>query len=422
MTTCPSRRTRWAEVASGSAAPKGPRGLLTRQAGAERLKLGISPPLGCGGQFAWYFMQRTVSPIQAMLASGGAGTGVSSRPRQAGVREQFLAEELAIVLSHFDIGVIDSITEYPRGSRKAPKLLVVSAQGKFLLKRRARGKDDPYKVAFSHSVQLFLAQRQFPLPHLIGTRNDNNSMLQWRNGVYELFEYIPGQSYPQTLEATVEGGQILARFHKLLQGFTSEWQPSPGSYHKAPAVAKGLESILHGLPADDKETRASLGALVSSYQAASDTVEAAGYGAWPKQIIHADWHPGNMLFRENQVAAVIDYDSVRALPRIIDVANGALQFSIIGGDEDLTKWPEYLDETRFRRFLRGYDEVMLLSEAEIKLIPPLMVEALIAEAVFPIAATGSFGRMEGMAFLRMVHKKITWILRHADRLVEVASG
>ena len=95
-----------------------------------------------------------------------------------------------------------------------------------------------------------------------------------------------------------------------------------------------------------------------------------------------------MLFRDNQVVAVIDYDSSRLLPRIIDVANGALQFSIIGGDEDISKWPEYLDESRYRRFLRGYDEVMLLSEAEIRTIPWLMIEALIAEAVFPIAATG----------------------------------
>ena len=31
------------------------------------------------------------------------------------------------------------------------------------------------------------------------------------------------------------------------------------------------------------------------------------------------------------------------LARIVDAANGALQFSIIGGDEDVAKWPEYLD-------------------------------------------------------------------------------
>jgi Ser/Thr protein kinase RdoA (MazF antagonist) len=83
-----------------------------------------------------------------------------------------------------------------------------------------------------------------------------------------------------------------------------------------------------------------------------------------------------MLFRDNHVVAVIDYDSSRQLPRIIDIANGALQFSIIGGDEDVSKWPDYLDESRFKRFIRGYDEVMLLSDAEIRAMPWLMAEAL----------------------------------------------
>jgi homoserine kinase type II len=349
--------------------------------------------------------------------SGVSGTGQS---RQAGQREQFSAEELAVVLSHFEIGVIDSIADYPRGSRKAPKLLIVSEQGKFLLKRRARGKDDPYKVAFAHALQLYLAGKQFPLPHLVGTKKDNNSMLQWRNAVYELFEYIPGQAYPQTLEATFDSGRVLSLYHKLLQDFQSEWQPSGGSYHQAAAVEQGLRSIPGQV--GDGDVRPLLAFLLESYRHAAQMVDTLGLDRWPKQIVHADWHPGNMLFRDNHVVAVIDYDSARLLPRIIDVANGALQFSIIGGDEDVTKWPDKLDESRFKRFLRGYDQVMLLSEAELRTVPWLMIEALIAEAVFPIAATGSFGRMEGLAFLEMVQRKIYWMQRSADNLIELASG
>ena len=365
--------------------------------------------------------------------SGNSGTGASNavtsgvaasgtgQTRQSGAREAFSAEELSIVLSHFDIGIIDSIVDYPRGSRKAPKLLIVSEQGKFLLKRRARGKDDPYKVAFSHAIQLYLAAKQFPLPHLVGTKKNNNSMLQWRNAVYELFEYIPGQSYPQTLEATFDSGRILSLYHKLLQDFRSEWQPTGGSYHNAPAVEQGLKQIPATLQSGDAAAPV-LKYLLDSYRHAAHMVDAQGQEGWPKQIVHADWHPGNMLFRDNHVVAVIDYDSSRQLPRIIDAANGALQFSIIGGDEDISKWPEYLDESRYKRFLRGYDEVMLLSEAEIRTIPWLMIEALIAEAVFPIAATGFFGRMEGLAFLGMVQRKVAWMQRSADKLVELASG
>src|ERR1700722_13903357 len=124
-----------------------------------------------------------------------------------------------------------------------------------------------------------------------------------------------------------------------------------------------------------------------------------------------------MLFADNRVVAVIDYDSARLLPRVIDIANGLLQFSIIGGDDDVAKWPEHLDESRFKRFARGYDQVMLLSQAEIKSIPHLMIEALIAEAVFPIAQTGTIGRMEGVPFLNMVGRKVRWMEKSFDRLV-----
>jgi homoserine kinase type II len=344
--------------------------------------------------------------------------------RTTGQREKFGAEELATVLSHYDIGIIDSIAEFPRGSRKAPKLLIVSDHGKFLLKRRARGKDDPFKVAFCHALQMHLAAKQFPLPHLLGTKKDNNSMLQWRGGVYELFEYIPGQSYPQTLESTFDSGRVLGLYHKLLEHFTTEWTPPTGSYHMAPSVDTGLRAIPKIVAATigEQHIEPMLAFLHEQYSQAAETVEFLGMDQWPKQIVHADWHPGNMLYRENHVVAVIDYDSARQLARIVDIANGALQFSIIGGDEDVNKWPDYIDESRFKRFLRGYDEVMLLSQAEIHAIPWLMIEALIAEAVFPIAATGTFGRMEGLSFLQMVQRKIGWLNKQADRLIELAEG
>ena len=359
--------------------------------------------------------QPVASPIQSSMSSTG-----QSMP--GGQRERFAADELAIILSHYDIGIIQSIVEFPRGSRKAPKLVLTSDQGRYLLKRRALGKDDAHRVALSHSLQLFLASKQFPLPHLIGTKNDNNSMLQWRSATYELFEYIPGQSYPYTLEATFDAGRILSLYHKLLLDFKSEWDPASGSYHAQPSVHQGLAMIPAALQIDDDNLKSMVRYLAEAYDFAMEKVDAEGITDWPKQFVHADWHPGNMLFRDNHVVAVIDYDSARMLPRIIDMANGALQFSIIGGDEDVAKWPDYADESRFKRFVRGYDQVMLLSEAEVRVMPWLMVEALIAEAVLPIAVTGSFGRMEGVKFLEMVQKKVYWLSHSAERLAALVSG
>ena len=385
-------------------------------------------------------------PQQAAPSHGGSGIGsgggqssapvshssiegVGSTAGESG-RKRFAGDELAIVLSHFDIGVIQGIQEFPRGSRKAPKLKIKTDAGQYLLKRRARGKADPYKVAFAHALQLHLAARQFPLPQLIGTRRENNSMLQWNGAIYELFEYISGGGYDGSLEATDDAGRILALFHKLLRDFETDYETAKGSYHNARSVITALQTApqtfdrmnAEGQTGNGQRTDEMIEFLHASYDDAAKRVDEAGLPDWPEQIIHSDWHPGNMLFRGSRVVAVIDYDAARFQQRIIDVANGALQFSILGGSEDPTQWPDSLDEGRFKRFLRAYDGMpeCVLSRAELRAIPWLMIEALIAESVIPIAATGSFARHHGVDFLAMVERKVRWLQQQADHLVALA--
>lgn len=362
--------------------------------------------------------ERTGIAPSALSASGIPTTGD---------RDRFAADELAIVLSHFDLGVLEAIQEFPRGSRRAPKLIIRTENGVCLLKRRARGKDDPFKVAFAHALQLYLAAKQFPLPHLIGTRKDNNSMLQWRGAIYEVFEYISGTGYDNSLEATQDAGKTLALFHKLVRDYTAEYEPPTGSYHASKAVTGSLQQIPVTLAkvdprsATEQATRIEqvTAFLLHSYREAAARANEIGLIDWPMQIIHSDWHPGNMLFRKTRVVAVIDYDAARLQQRVIDAANGALQFSILGGGDDAAQWPDYLDESRYKRFLRGYDSVNVLSKSELRTVPWLMIEALIAESVIPIAQTGSFARMEGFGFLLMVERKVRWLQEHAEKLANV---
>jgi homoserine kinase type II len=356
-----------------------------------------------------------VSDTLTISATSGveATSGVSSNSGQPGPRERFAADELAIVLSHYDLGVIKSVKEFPRGSRRAPKLYIESDKGRWLVKRRARGRENAQRVALAHEVQLFLAGRKFPLPGLLRTRSDNQSMLRLGSGVYEVFEYISGSGYSKSPTATADAGRVLALFHQLLEGFSTQLAPTLAGYHQAEAVTQTLEQ----LPKRDSRVSPELASQVAqAYSRAAREVESRGIGTWPRQVVHADWHPGNMLFLADKVLAVIDYDSVRIQPRVLDIANGALQFSLLGGENDLNAWPAQLDHARFVRFLRAYDKTLVISQAEIDVIPHLMIEALISETVFPVAATGLFGRFDGSAFLRMVMRKITWLEAHAARL------
>jgi Ser/Thr protein kinase RdoA (MazF antagonist) len=184
-------------------------------------------------------------------------------------------------------------------------------------------------------------------------------------------------------------------------------------------LPEALTRLSNGLAvAEETEAHQLADTLDRAYREAADGVDALGLRDWPRQIGHSDWHPGNMLFDGPKIVSVIDYDTARLMQRVIDVGNGALQFSLQGRGDDTETWPEPVDEARYRAFFMGYAAVEggRLTQAERQAVPWLMVQALIAESVIPVAATGRFAEMDGAAFLRMVLRKVQWIKKHHEEL------
>lgn len=337
-------------------------------------------------------------------------------------RETFNSQELAVVLSNYDLGIVLNVTDFPRGSHAAPKAVVHTDRGRYLLKRRPRAEKDLFRVAFSHELQAYLASKNFPLPHLIGTRKDNVSMLKVGESIYEVFEFIEGGPYDGQHGSTYEAGKILGLYHKLVHEFESQYEPPRGHYHDAKTVYDAfsrVEEIVMKSPSAKGrglEVTRTILELSQAYASAAQFVNDLGLNQWELQIVHSDWHPGNMIFRDGHVVAVIDYDAARIRPRVTDVANGCLQFSLITGGRDLTTWVERADDERARRFLAGYDEINVLSQAELKSTPYLMQEALIAQAIPPILKTGTFAGLDAFAFLAVMLRKVRWLRAHADRI------
>lgn len=342
---------------------------------------------------------------------------------------KFAAEELAVVLSNYDLGVMESVTEFAKGSRRSPKVGIVCQKGKFLLKRRSRARAHPDRVRFAHRVQRHLVQSGFPLAKLIETREGGQTMVQIRDQIYELFEYIAGHPYERTVEEAHSAGSVLARFHKATADFVLEPSVSSphGDYHDATGLRTGLWRIAATLNSHDSfvgneaDLEPLIRHLLGTYDRAAGTANEAGLPDWPVQVVHSDYHPGNLLFKRQQVVAVIDFDSARRSRRVIDVANGVLQFSIIAGGEP-GSWPEHVDEERFHGFLAGYETVSSLSTEERRCVPHLMAEALIAECVPPISETGSMGRYAGFRVLQMVRRKVSWLDDNGERLIHNHRG
>jgi Ser/Thr protein kinase RdoA (MazF antagonist) len=339
-------------------------------------------------------------------------------------RERFDAHELAMVLSHYDLGVIESLRTFPRGSRRSPKVRIRSRKGEYLLKRRAVGQDDPYRVAFAHDLQLHLSNCGYPVPGLIGTRDENNSMLQFNGRTYEMFNYIQGSRYRRQPAEALEVGRMLGHLHRLVWDFQPSYEAPSGGYHAAVEVDAKMALLGPSIKSveprcKDEDLANTVDFLRVAYYDAARRANECGFAEMPRIYVHGDWHPGNLLFRDDEIVGVLDFDSARIEPRISDIANGALQFSMeVGEEAHPDDWPESLDAGMMRWVVRGYDQTsgLPLSEAERAAIPWLIIEDLIVESIIPIAATGSFARLPGSSFLKMVERKVKWLRPRAQSL------
>ena len=338
------------------------------------------------------------------------------------VTTQFSADKLAQVLNHYDIGSVRLAEPLSAGSKRTSKVVIVSEQGKFLLKSRQKSKNNLTRVEFAHTVQNHLLEKGFPVTSLV-TTNADDTILQLDNYIYEIFRFVSGSRYDGTVEATIDAGRQLANLHQYLADLTCEPVTVDGrvknSFHDSANVRRHLKTLgTNKRVGSDRKLQKTVDTLMTLYNNSCIRVNAVGFDSWNQQVVHGDWHPGNMLFSRGKLTVVLDFDSVRTAPPVTDLANGMLQFSIVGSRPNPADWPDYLDQAKLVQFLNGYRQVVELDESKLNSLLDLMIETIIAEAVLPVATTGFFGNLSGVDFLRMIRRKADWIGKNRDKLTE----
>ncbi len=377
--------------------------------------------------------------LAADTLDGGTAIGLSAArdPGESTGRATFEPDEIRRVLAAYPLGEITGIQAFEAGSRLAPKLRISSRRGEYLLKRRVARPELVRRAMFNHGLQLHLEQSGLPVARLVGTAKENRSMLLENERVYEVFDWIEGRRPVRAGPEVLNSGRILGRLHIAGASFRPVEPSDLAGFHAATSVDLAFERTEAAICAADpsasaSETRALVHRLRKRLREASARVEDAGWTELPRQPIHGDWHPGNVLFtpapptarHPGVVRAIVDFDASRLEPRIVDLANGLLHFAMRSTrDRTPDAWPASLSPTRIRAMISGWKEgVGTPLPGESRSLAPLMVEALIAESIVPIAREGTFAGVPGLPFLTMVEEKARWIDSRTEALAALIDG
>lgn len=327
-------------------------------------------------------------------------------------------------LARWELGELASVEPLVGGSSASPKFVVRATRGSFVLKRRAPRVSDAGRIAFSHALIEASAKQGVPVAAPVSSRAGVGFEVV-AGGSWELFPLIEGERWSRSVRQAAAGGDALGRMHRAGLDLLWHGHVVATSYHANLTVLEALRlapaSILRVEPeADASGLREACESLGQAYREASAAVDEVGYASLDSQVVHGDFHPGNLLFRGEEVAGVVDFDAARIEPAVVDFANAIMQFSAVRGRaRKVARWPAALDEERFDAFARAYalhgDPAL---REQVDMVAPLMIEACVAEASLPIARKGRFGQVKAAEMLQLVERRTAWLLRQGAQVGE----
>lgn len=284
-------------------------------------------------------------------------------------------------------GIVEArVRIVPRGSKRAPKYLVEHRGERLLLKRRR-----PTAAAdsdFGGEVQAALSERGLRVP-AIRRDLEGRCVAIVGGSAWELVEFVEGDRYPRTAAAAASAGAMLATLHQALESIRPA-QPRRGSYHDSPLVRRTLEGVAEDAAASlDAERLRRVKAFADRYELAASQARAA-WGGLPRALVHGDFHPGNLLFSGEAVAAVLDWEAVREDAPLAEFASAAFHFALppkmLAEGHPL---PDGLRLDLFEAFAAGYGGV---TAGLGRIVAALAAEAAVAEAAFLLAGVSERGR------------------------------
>lgn len=241
-----------------------------------------------------------------------------------------------------------------------------TGRGTFMLRAR-HGEEFGERVEYLHMLITYLVNHGFPAAEVIRAR-DGKTWTTWGDRIVEIHQFVahdPGghRDWRRMNAAASALGDLHRMLAKAAAGKTPVppemrndvspeqcWTLLTEAEETIASLSANLDARARGAIAVCERAREVLAPMIPDYPRI--------IGNLPWMTIHGDFHFWNVLYRADQIAAVVDYDFVQERERIFDIAyamqNVVSHLRVVHGAH-LNQWRE-LNWGNARIWIDHYDE------------------------------------------------------------------
>ena len=309
--------------------------------------------------------------------------------------EAYAASQLEEIISkHYAIGELVDYEQLLLGYVNISYVIETVINGKrnkYFLRRYKKGIREE-EVEFEHSVIKHLVKKDFNLvARVISTRDGKTFVKQFEDrsdkdkgeGVfYAVFDFLPGEDKYTWItpcdEELKNAAAVLAQFHNAVFDLNPEGKRyEPQIIDLLPIIAENVEKCAEkaGKTGFDAYFLENLSLIPKIANRTLRAIDEEEYKEIVHQVIHCDYHPGNLKFQNGEITGLFDFDWSKVDARCFDVALALTYFCAawegkVDGDLQLNKVATFLNA--YQNTLRGTPGVGPLSDIELEYLPHMI--------------------------------------------------
>lgn len=318
-----------------------------------------------------------------------------------------------VIRRYYDVGEVQLPHYLPKAHQhRHRKLMVETSAGKFLIKTY---KCDPVvldALRFQHRLSDHLDRNGIPVAR-IQRGKDGKSIVEFESWALELQQFVDAEPMEVSAETLAVSAAALGRFHHVCREFprpprdTRMWR-----FSEVPRTAFAKLFEVAKQQGSEAEATECCNKIALFLHTAGAELNWEARNRFETGLIHGDWHGGNLLFRETDLAAVVDLEFAGDGCFLEDMSYAISNLCI-----RTTNKPERLLK-RVNILLDNYQTFRALSHHEQVALPYAVGVKHVTTVSYQIAQfkNGMLAGLDAMEWMRRLAEQCAWLLvraRHA---------